>query len=143
MGEETKKNCYGQDKVSLHKVDDSLAFVIQDAERFRIHKNNQIPRRNCQLGMRKECEKLFMKKRPKPLPLPTLKLSEPPGAVRPDGIQPLLSIACHRTVTSKLINLKSNRIDVSEWVFRQALDKLAMNDTRSYISWQTKNKLSP
>lgn len=37
--------------------------------------------------MRKECEKLFMNKRPNPLPLPTLKLSEPPGAVRPDGNQ--------------------------------------------------------
>lgn len=35
--------------------------------------------------MRKECEKLFMKESSNPLPLPTLKLSEPPGAVRPDG----------------------------------------------------------
>jgi len=35
--------------------------------------------------MLKECEKLFVEKKPKPLPLPTLKLSEPPGAVRPDG----------------------------------------------------------
>ena len=39
------------------------------------------------LTMRKECEKLFIKKSPNPLPLPTLKLSEPPGAVRPDGNQ--------------------------------------------------------
>ena len=37
--------------------------------------------------MPKECEKLFMKKSSNPLPLPTLKLSEPPGAVRPDGNQ--------------------------------------------------------
>ena len=35
--------------------------------------------------MLKECEKLFVEKKSKPLPLPTLKLSEPPGAVRPDG----------------------------------------------------------
>jgi hypothetical protein len=35
--------------------------------------------------MLKECEKLFVEKKAKPLPLPTLKLSEPPGAVRPDG----------------------------------------------------------
>lgn len=33
----------------------------------------------------KECEKLLIVERPKPLPLPTLKLSGPPGAVRPDG----------------------------------------------------------
>jgi hypothetical protein len=56
--------------------------------------------------MRKECEELFMEKDLNPLPLPTLKLSEPPGAVRPDGIQPLLlAFACHRTVTSKLITI--------------------------------------
>jgi len=42
--------------------------------------------------MRKDCEKLFMKKSPNPLPLPTLKLSDPPGAVRPDGNQPPPSI---------------------------------------------------
>jgi len=42
--------------------------------------------------MPKECEKLFMEKKSKPLPLPTLKLSEPPGAVRPDGNQPLPSV---------------------------------------------------
>jgi len=36
--------------------------------------------------MSKECEKLFVKKDTNPLPLPTLKLGEPPGAVRPDGI---------------------------------------------------------
>lgn len=93
--------------------------------------------------MRKECEKLFMKKSSNPLPLPTLKLSEPPGAVRPDGIQPLFSIACSRTVTSKLINLKSNRIDVNEWLLRQVQSQLATRDARSYINWQTKNKLSP
>lgn len=40
----------------------------------------------------KECEKLFMKKKSKQLPLPTLKLSEPPGAVRPDGNQTLPSV---------------------------------------------------
>jgi hypothetical protein len=33
----------------------------------------------------KECEKLLMGERSNPLPLPTLKLSDPPGAVRPDG----------------------------------------------------------
>ena len=33
----------------------------------------------------KECEKLLIVERSKPLPLPTLKLSGPPGAVRPDG----------------------------------------------------------
>ena len=53
--------------------------------------------------MPKECEKLFMEKKSKPLPLPTLKLSEPPGAVRPDGNQPSLQYACSRTVTSNLI----------------------------------------
>jgi hypothetical protein len=42
--------------------------------------------------MPKECEKLFVEKKPKPLPLPTLKLSEPPGAVRPDGNQPSLLV---------------------------------------------------
>jgi len=61
--------------------------------------------------MRKECEKLFMKKSPKPLPLPTLKLSEPPGAVRPDGNQTSLHIACTRTVTSKINKHKSNSPD--------------------------------
>ena len=55
--------------------------------------------------MPKECEKLFMEKKPKPLPLPTLKLSEPPGAVRPDGNQPSLQYACSRTVTSNLITI--------------------------------------
>ena len=57
----------------------------------------------------KECEKLFVEKKSKPLPLPTLKLSEPPGAVRPDGNQPSLQYACPRTVTSDLITNKSNR----------------------------------
>jgi len=52
--------------------------------------------------MPKECEKLFVEKNSKPLPLPTLKLSEPPGAVRPDGNQTSLLIACTRTVTSKI-----------------------------------------
>ena len=42
--------------------------------------------------MPKECEKLFGEKKSKPLPLPTLKLSEPPGAVRPDGNQKLPSV---------------------------------------------------
>jgi hypothetical protein len=42
--------------------------------------------------MLKECEKLFVEKKSKPLPLPTLKLSEPPGAVRPDGNQNLPSV---------------------------------------------------
>jgi hypothetical protein len=69
-----------------------LLLIIQDAECFRIHKNNQISRCKARLTMRKECEKLFMKKRPNPLPLPTLKLSEPPGAVRPDGNQTPSSI---------------------------------------------------
>ena len=64
-----------------------LLLIIQDAECLRIHKNNQISRCNAGLAMRKECEKLFMKKSLNPLPLPTLKLSEPPGAVRPDGNQ--------------------------------------------------------
>ena len=64
------------------------------------------------LTMRKECEKLFMKKSSNPLPLPTLKLSEPPGAVRPDGNQrPPFSIACPRTVTSKINKHKSNSPD--------------------------------
>jgi hypothetical protein len=58
--------------------------------------------------MPKECEKLFVEKKSKPLPLPTLKLSEPPGAVRPDGNQTSLHIACPRTVTSKIYKLKSN-----------------------------------
>ena len=57
-----------------------------------MHKNNQIPAGNAVSAMRKECEKLFMQKSPKPLPLPTLKLSESPGAVRPDGIQNLPSV---------------------------------------------------
>ena len=61
--------------------------------------------------MPKECEKLFMEKKPKPLPLPTLKLSEPPGAVRPDGNQTSLHIACTRTVTSKINKHKSNSPD--------------------------------
>ena len=61
--------------------------------------------------MPKECEKLFVEKKPKPLPLPTLKLSEPPGAVRPDGNQTSLLIACTRTVTSKINKHKSNSPD--------------------------------
>ncbi len=61
--------------------------------------------------MLKECEKLFVEKKPKPLPLPTLKLSEPPGAVRPDGNQTSLQYACSRTVTSNLITNKSNSPD--------------------------------
>ena len=69
-----------------------LFLIIQDAECFRIHKINQIPPGNAVLVMRKECEKLFMKKSINPLPLPTLKLSEPPGAVRPDGNQTPSSI---------------------------------------------------
>jgi len=55
--------------------------------------------------MRKECEKLFMKKSSNPLPLPTLKLSEPPGAVRPDGDQPPFNIACPGQSPVKLINI--------------------------------------
>ena len=69
-----------------------LFLIIQDAECSRIHKINQI--RPCYgvLTMRKECEKLFINKSLNPLPLPTLKLSEPPGAVRPDGNQTPSSI---------------------------------------------------
>jgi hypothetical protein len=82
--------------------------------------------------MRKECEKLFMKKNPNPLPLPTLKLSEPPGAVRPDGNQtpPLVSPA-PRTVTSKINNHKSNRIHAVERGPSQAQDKLARDADHS------------
>lgn len=69
-----------------------LFLIIQDAEWFRIHKINQIPPGNAVLALRKDCEKLFMKKSINPLPLPTLKLSEPPGAVRPDGNQTPSSI---------------------------------------------------
>jgi len=39
----------------------------------------------CNKCRTKECEKLLIVERSKPLPLPTLKLSDPPGAVRPDG----------------------------------------------------------
>jgi hypothetical protein len=62
-----------------------LILILQDAECFLIHKINQICRSKGLWTMPKECEKLFVEKKPKPLPLPTLKLSEPPGAVRPDG----------------------------------------------------------
>jgi len=79
-------------------------LIIQDAECIRVHKINQILRCIVVLTMRKECEKLFIKKSPNPLPLPTLKLSEPPGAVRPDGNQtPPSILPAPRTVTSKLI----------------------------------------
>ena len=89
-----------------------LFLIIQDAECFRIHKINQIPRCNGMLTMRKECEKLFMKKSPKPLPLPTLKLSEPPGAVRPDGNLNLPSILpAPGQSPVKLNKLKSNSPD--------------------------------
>ena len=58
------------------------------------------------LTMRKECEKLLMKKSSNPLPLPTLKLSEPPGAVRPDGNQnSLLYLPAPGQSPVKLINI--------------------------------------
>jgi hypothetical protein len=50
-----------------------------------MHKINQILLAIRETGRLKECEKLLITERSKPLPLPTLKLSEPPGAVRPDG----------------------------------------------------------
>ena len=83
-----------------------LFLIIQDAECFRIHKINQIPRCNGVSTLRKECEKLFMKKTSNPLPLPTLKLSEPPGAVRPDGNQTsLLYLPAPGQSPVKLINI--------------------------------------
>jgi len=63
--------------------------------------------------MLKECEKLFMEKGPNPLPLPTLKLSEPPGAVRPDGNQSPFNIACPRTVTSQFLINKSPIVPIT------------------------------
>jgi hypothetical protein len=82
-----------------------LFLIILDAECFRIHKINQIPWCNVVLTMRKECEKLLMKKSSNPLPLPTLKLSEPPGAVRPDGDQPPSILPAPGQSPVKLINI--------------------------------------
>jgi hypothetical protein len=66
-------------------VEDSSVFdFFKDAECIRIHKNNQIGG-NGIISTSKECEKLLITQSSNPLPLPTLKLSEPPGAVRPDG----------------------------------------------------------
>jgi len=60
-----------------------------------MHKINQNPPGKRIWPWPKECEKLLITKRPNPLPLPTLKLSEPPGAVRPDGdLTALPRIAC-------------------------------------------------
>ena len=51
-----------------------------------------------------ECEKLLIVESPNPLPLPTLKLSGPPGAVRPDGKVKLPFPAyIYRSATSKFI----------------------------------------
>jgi hypothetical protein len=73
--------------------------------------------------MPKECEKLFVEKKPKPLPLPTLKLSEPPGAVRPDGNQPSLQYACSRTVTSNLITISPIEIMLLKCATQQEMHK--------------------
>jgi hypothetical protein len=86
--------------------------------------------------MPKECEKLFVEKKPKPLPLPTLKLSEPPGAVRPDGNQPSLQYACSRTVTSNLITISPIEIMLLKCATQQKMHK-------DPSAGKQKNKLSP
>ena len=79
--------------------------------------------------MRKECEKLFMNKSSNPLPLPTLKLSEPPGAVRPDGNQiPPLILPAPGQSPVNFNKQKSNRIHAVE-----VCD--ATGDAHRSISW--------
>ena len=57
----------------------------------------------------KECEKLLMDERSNPLPLPTLKLSGPPGAVRPDGKVNLPFPDCMPAGQSP-VNLLNNKV---------------------------------
>jgi hypothetical protein len=73
-----------------------------------MHKISQIRRGKRVFARSAQCEKLFVKTTPNPLPLPTLKLSDPPGAVRPDGnlTTPSPDLYAYRKVTSKLKNLK-------------------------------------
>ncbi|HET9745261.1 MAG TPA: hypothetical protein VFP97_06090 [Chitinophagaceae bacterium] len=88
----------------------------------------------------KECEKLLMGERSKPLPLPTLKLSDPPGAVRPDGKVNLPLPGSHacRIVTSKLIKQQSPiiPIHIGMMLLNRSIGKLS-------ITWQSKAVLRP
>jgi len=86
----------------------------------------------------KECEKLLITENTNPLPLPTLKLSEPPGAVRPDGNlnNPLPGYYTPGQSPVNLLTNRSNSIHADERSVARDADQRTSADKQ-------KNKLSP